>query len=60
MLSIHLEVQDSGDEDEKNYKTNKINKENMNEFCIFIVDHKQEITQYDKQTLCKFFPKKNE
>ena len=38
MLSIHPEVQDLGDEDEKNYETDEMNKENMNEFCIFITD----------------------
>ena len=32
MLSIHPEVQDFGDEDETNYETDEINKENMNEF----------------------------
>ena len=36
----------------------------MNEFCIFIADQKSENTKhktnYDKQTLCKFCPNKNE
>ena len=64
MLSIHPDVQDFGDEDEKNYETDKINKENMNEFCIFIFDQKSEntkhTTKYEKQTLCKICRKKNE
>ena len=64
MLSIHPEVQDLGDEDEKNYETDEMNKENMNEFCIFITDQKSENTKHttkcDKQTLCKFCRKKNE
>ena len=64
MLSIHPEVQDLGDEDEMNYETDEINKENMNEFCIFIADQKSEntihTTKYDKQTLCKFCRKKKE
>ena len=38
MLSIYPEVKDFGDEDEMNYETNEINKENMNEFCNFIAD----------------------
>ena len=42
MLSIHPEVQDFGDEDETNYETDEINKENMNEFWIFIADQKSE------------------
>ena len=58
MLSIHLEVQDFGDEDETNYKINEVSKENMNEFCSFIADQKSENTKhetkYDKQTLDKF------
>ena len=36
MVSIHPEVQDFVDEDETNYETDEINKENMNEFWIFI------------------------
>ena len=40
MLSIHLEVKDFGNEDETNYETDEINKENMKEFCIFIADQK--------------------
>ena len=52
MLSIHPEVQDFGDEDETNYETDEINKENMNEFCIFIAEQKSEntkhATKYDK------------
>ena len=42
MLSIHPEVQDFGEEDETNYETNEINKENINEFWIFISDQKLE------------------
>ena len=42
MRSIHAEVQDFGDEDETNYKTDEVNKENMNEFWIFITDQKSE------------------
>ena len=64
MLSIHPEVQHFVDEDETNYETDEINKENMNEFCIFSADQKSEntkhTTKYDKQTLCKFCRKKNE
>ena len=55
MLSIHPGVQDFGDEDGKNCETDEINKENMNEFCIFITDQKPEntkhTTKYDKQIL---------
>ena len=40
MLSIHPEVNDFGNEDETNYETDKINKENMKEFCIFIANQK--------------------
>ena len=61
MLSVHPEVQDFGDEDEMNYETDK---ENMNEFCIFIADQRSENTKhktkYDKKTLCKFCQKNNE
>ena len=64
MLSIHPEVQDFGDEDETNYETDEINKENMNECSIFIADEQWEntkhTTKYDKQTLCKLYRKKNE
>ena len=64
MLSIHPEVQDFGDKDEKNCETGEINKENVNEFCNFIADQKSEntkhTTKYDKQTLSKFCRKKNE
>ena len=42
MLSIHLGVQDFGDEDETNYEIHEVNKENMNEFCSFIADQKSE------------------
>ena len=52
MLSIHPEVQHFVDEDETNYETDEINKENMNEFCSFIADQKSENTKhktkYDK------------
>ena len=62
MQSIHPEVQDFGDEDKKKCETDKINKENMNEFSIFIADQKSQntnhTTKYDKQTLCKFCRKK--
>ena len=51
MLSIHPEVQDFGDEDETNYETDEINKENMNEFCIFIADQKSENTKHTIETL---------
>ena len=64
MLSIHPEVQHFVDEGETNYETDEINKENMNEFCIFISDQKSENTKhktkYEKQTLSKFCRKKNE
>ena len=64
MLSIHPGVQDFGDEDGKNCETDEINKENMNEFCIFITDQKPEntkhTTKYDKQILWKSCQKKNE
>ena len=42
MLSIRPEVQHFVDEDETNYETDKIDKENMNEFCNFIADQKSE------------------
>ena len=62
LLSIHLEVQDFGDEHETNYKTNEVNKENMNS-AFLIADQKSEntkhMTKYDKQTLRKFCQKKN-
>ena len=64
MLSVHPEVQHFVDEDETNYKTDEINKEITNEFCVFIADQKSENTKhtskYDKQTLRKFWRKKNE
>ena len=63
MLNIHPEVQHFVDKDETNYETDEINKENMNEFCIFIADQKSENTKHKtkyKQTLCKFCQKKNE
>ena len=57
MLSIHPEVKDFGNEDETNYETDEIKKENMKEFCIFITDQKSEntkrTTKYDKQILGK-------
>ena len=62
MLSIHPELKDLGNEDEMNYETDEINKENMKEVCIFIADQKSEntkyTTKYDKQTLYKFYRKK--
>ena len=62
MLSFHLEVQGFGDDGETIYETDEINKD-MNEFCILIVDQKSDntkhTTKYDKQTLSKFFRKKN-
>ena len=36
MLSIHQEVIDFGDEGERNYDTDEINKENRNKFRIVI------------------------
>ena len=64
MLSIHPEVKDFGDEDEMNYESDEINKDNMKEFCIFIADQKSEntkhATKYDMQTSCNFCRKKNE
>ena len=63
MVSIRLEVKDFGDEDENNCKTDEINKENMDEFSIFITEYKSKnathTIKYDKQTLCKFCRKKN-
>ena len=57
MLIIHPEVQDFVDLDETTYKTDEINKENMNDFCIFITDQKSANTKhkmkYDKQILLK-------
>ena len=38
MLSNHPEVKDFGDEDEENCETDDINKENMDELCIYIAD----------------------
>ena len=46
MLSIHPVVQHFADEDETNYETDEINKENMNEFCIFITGQKSENTKH--------------
>ena len=64
MLSIHPTVQHFVDENETNYETDEINKENMNEFCIFIAEQKSENTKhktkYKKQTFCKFCGKKKE
>ena len=42
MPSIHSEVQDFGNEDETNYETDEINKENMSEFSIFIAGQTSE------------------
>ena len=61
MLSIHPKVQRFVGEDEMNYEADEINKENKNEFWIFIADQKSEntkhTTKYDKQILCKFWSK---
>ena len=46
MVSIHPEVQDFVDEDETNYETDETNKENTNEFCIFIADQNSENTKH--------------
>ena len=63
MLSIHLKVKDFSNEDEAIYKTEEINKENMNKFSIFNADQRLEnakhTTKYYKQTLCNFWGKKN-
>ena len=63
MQSIHPQVKDFGDKDEKNNETDEINKENMKEFCIFIADQKSEKTKYrtkyNKQNFCKFCRKTN-
>ena len=42
MVSIHPEVEHFVHEDETNYETDEISKENMNEFSIFIADQKSE------------------
>ena len=42
MLSFHPKVQDLGGEDETNYETDEINKENINEFWTLIADQKSE------------------
>ena len=42
MVSIRPKVQEFGDEDETNQETDDINRENMNEYCIFIADQKSE------------------
>ena len=64
MQSIHPEILHFVDEDETNYETDEINKENIKEFSISITDQKSENTKhktkYDKQTLCKFCREKNE
>ena len=57
MLSIHPEVQHFVDEDETNYETDEINKENMNEFCIFIADQKSKIQ--NKKIIYFVFSKKS-
>ena len=46
--------------DETNYKTDKIKKKNMKEFCTFIADQKSENTKHTtkyKQTFSKFCQK---
>ena len=58
--SIPPEVKDFGDENETNYETDEINKENMKEFCIFIADQKSENTKHTtkyKQISCRFWSK---
>ena len=59
MLSVNAEVQDFGDEDKKNCKTDKINKDNRKEVWIFIAYQNLENTKHNEQTLCKFCQKKN-
>ena len=46
MLNINPEVQHFVNEDETNYETDEINKENMNEFCIFIAVQKSKNTKH--------------
>ena len=63
MLSFRPEVQHFGDEDETNYETDEISKENMNKLCSFIAEQKSENTKHKtkyKQTLWKFCRKKYE
>ena len=63
MLSIHPRVKDFGNEIEKNYETDEINKENIKEICIFIADQKSENTKHTtkyKQTLYKFCRETND
>ena len=64
MQNVHPKVKDFGEKGETNYETNQINKENMEEFSIFIADLKSEntkhTTKYDKQTFSKFCRKKKE
>ena len=49
MPSIHPKVQDFGDVDERKYESGKINKENINEFCIFFLLIRNRNTQtYNK------------
>ena len=38
MLNIHPEVKDFGYKDQTNYETENTNKENMNNFWIFIAE----------------------
>ena len=58
MLNIHPEVQHFVDEDKTNYETDEVNKENMNEFCIFIADQKSKNTdhkaKYDSKPCASF------
>ena len=64
MLCIHSKVQDFGYVDEENCETDEIDKENMNEFSIFIAEQKSEntkhTTKYDNQIFGKFCRKKND
>ena len=63
-LELEIRARNFGHEDETNYETDEISKENMREFCMFIADQKSEntkhTTKYDKQTLYKFCREKNE
>ena len=51
LLNIQSKVQDSDfrDDDEVNYGTDEINKENMNEFGNLVADHKRENAKHGKQ-----------
>ena len=49
MPSIQLKVQDFRGKGEKNYETDKINKESMNEFRNLIADQNPKNTKHGKQ-----------